>query len=213
MTFFVCTRVSASNSSSSVPKPPGRHTKACEYLTNIVLRAKKYRKLMPRSTHSLRPCSNGSSMPSPTDSPPASWQPRFAASIMPGPPPVITAKLSRASAAPSSRPSAYSLCSRGVRAEPNTVTARGSSASMPKPSTNSAWIRSTRHGSVCTQSLCPRESSSRWSVVLDSLRCWRAQHHRAAPLLPRLLPAGSLLVRSSGGGVVHVVHVVTVVRR
>jgi len=86
---------------------------------------------------------------------------------------VITAKLSRASAAPSSRPSAYSLCSRGVRAEPNTVTARGSSASMPKPSTNSAWIRSTRHGSVCTQSLCPRESSRRWSVVLDSMRCWR----------------------------------------
>ena len=53
-----------------------------------------------------------------------------------------------------------------MRAEPNTVTALGTSASAPKPSTNSAWIRSTRHGSVCTQSLGPRESSSRWSVVL-----------------------------------------------
>ena len=41
MTFFVCTSVSASNSSSNVPKPPGRHTNACEYFTNIVLRAKK----------------------------------------------------------------------------------------------------------------------------------------------------------------------------
>ena len=40
---------------------------------------------MPRSTQSFRPCSNGSSMPSPTDSPPASWQPRFAASIDAGP--------------------------------------------------------------------------------------------------------------------------------
>ena len=29
-------------------------------------------------------------------------------------------------------------------------------------------MRSTRHGSVCTQSVGPRESSSRWSVVLLS---------------------------------------------
>ena len=70
-----------------------------------------------------------------------------------------------------------------MRAEPNTVTARGSSASMPKPSTNSAWIRSTRHGSVCTQSLGPRESSSRWSVVVGSMRVLAAQHHRAPLLL------------------------------
>ena len=34
-------RVSASNSSSSVPKPPGRITNASAYFTNIVLRAKK----------------------------------------------------------------------------------------------------------------------------------------------------------------------------
>ena len=37
--------------------------------------------------------SNGSSMPSPTDLPPANAAPRFAASIMPGPPPVMTAIL------------------------------------------------------------------------------------------------------------------------
>ena len=35
------TSVSASNSSSRVPKPPGRITNACAYLTNIVLRTKK----------------------------------------------------------------------------------------------------------------------------------------------------------------------------
>ena len=46
---------------------------------------------MPTSTHSLSSCSNGSSMPSPTDSPPASQAPRLAASIAPGPPPVMTA--------------------------------------------------------------------------------------------------------------------------
>ena len=33
--------VSASNSSSSVPKPPGRMTKPSAYFTNMTLRAKK----------------------------------------------------------------------------------------------------------------------------------------------------------------------------
>ena len=41
VTFPVCTSVSASNSSSIVPKPPGSTTNACAYLTNMVLRAKK----------------------------------------------------------------------------------------------------------------------------------------------------------------------------
>ena len=70
VTLPVWTSVNASNSSSSVPKPPGKTTNPCAYLTNIVLRAKKYRKLMPRSTYSLMPCSNGSSMPRPTETPP-----------------------------------------------------------------------------------------------------------------------------------------------
>jgi hypothetical protein len=91
VTLRVCTRVSASNSSSRVPKPPGRITNAWAYLTNMVLRAKKYLKVSPRSTQSLSRCSNGSSMPSPTETPPAWLAPRLAASIAPGPPPVITA--------------------------------------------------------------------------------------------------------------------------
>ena len=37
----VCTSVTASNSSSSVPKPPGNTTNASEYFTNIVFRTKK----------------------------------------------------------------------------------------------------------------------------------------------------------------------------
>ena len=64
---------------------------------------------------------------------------------------------------------AYSTLSRGVRAEPKIETAGPSSASRPNPSTNSAWIRITRHGSVCTQSDGPRRSSSRWSVVVAGI--------------------------------------------
>lgn len=55
-----------------------------------------------------------------------------------------------------------------MRAEPKTLIAGGSSARVPKPSMNSDWMRSTRQGSVCTQSLGARSSSSRWSVVLES---------------------------------------------
>ena len=50
MIFPVATRVTASNSSSIVPKPPGSTTKACEYLMKQVLRTKKYRNSRPTST-------------------------------------------------------------------------------------------------------------------------------------------------------------------
>ena len=46
---------------------------------------------MPRSTYSLRPASKGSSMPSPTDVPAGLEGARLAASMAPGPPPVMTA--------------------------------------------------------------------------------------------------------------------------
>ena len=169
VTFLVCTSVSASNSSSMVPKPPGSTTNACAYLTNIVLRAKKYRKSMPRSTHSLMPCSKGSSMPSPTERPPASVAPLFAASITPGPPPVITAYPALASAAPSRSASSHSGLSGLLRADPNTLTARGRSASVSKPSTNSLRMRSARQASLVFQSARPRGSSSRWSAVLGGI--------------------------------------------
>src|ERR1700694_5883297 len=56
---------------------------------------------MPRLTYSLRPCSKGSSMFRPTDSPPPSRAPLLAASMVPGPPPVMMAKPRRASSAAS----------------------------------------------------------------------------------------------------------------
>ena len=41
------------------------------------------------------------------------------------------------------------------------------SASAPKPSTNSLWMRNTRQGSVCSHELSSRASSRRWSVVME----------------------------------------------
>src|SRR4029077_3682947 len=99
--FPVCASVSDSKSSSRVPSPPGKITKPRAYLTNMFLRTKKYRNSTPRSTYLLSDCSCGSSMLQPTDRPPASWQPLLTASMIPGPPPVITAKPRLASAAPS----------------------------------------------------------------------------------------------------------------
>src|SRR5512145_3431126 len=132
------------------------------------------------------PASKGSSMPSPTEMPPFSRAPLLAASMIPGPPPVTTAKPACARAQPSSSARAYIGSSGVVRAEPKTEIAGPSSARAPKPSTNSDWIRMTRHGSVCTQSLGPRESRSRWSVVLR----WNAL--RRIVVRPRCLvgPAG-----------------------
>src|SRR5215472_3912794 len=144
----VCTSVTASNNSSSVPNPPGSTTNACEYLTNMVLRTKKYRNSRPTSTYSFSPCSCGSSMPRPTESPFALAAPWLAASMMPGPPPVMTTYPALASAAEICRARSYCTEPARARDEPNTDTAMPSSASSPKPSTNSAWIRSTRHGSV-----------------------------------------------------------------
>lgn len=100
VTLPVCTRVSASKSSSSVPRPPGRTTNPWAYFTNIVFLTKKYRKLTPMSTCGFSPDSKGSSMPSPTETPLASLAPLFAASIAPGPPPVMTAKPASTSALP-----------------------------------------------------------------------------------------------------------------
>ena len=78
----------------------------------------------------------------------ADFEQAFAATV---PPPVITANPASARARPIRTPFSYSGESTGVRAEPKTLTAGPSSARAPKPSTNSDWIRSTRHGSECSQ--------------------------------------------------------------
>jgi hypothetical protein len=47
--FPVWISVAASNTSSSVPNPPGSATNAYEYLTSMTLRTKKYRNSTMRS--------------------------------------------------------------------------------------------------------------------------------------------------------------------
>ena len=85
----------------------------------------------------------------PIETPPASDAPMLAASMMPGPPPVMTPKPSATSSRAVSRAAAYAGSSAGVRADPNTATATPTSASWSKPSTNSPVMRRIRHGSVC----------------------------------------------------------------
>src|SRR5215831_1748828 len=118
------------------------------------------------STYSFSPCSCGSSMPRPTEIPRELAAPLLAASMIPGPPPVITAYPALTRPAEIRVASSYCAVPSRARDEPNIDTAMPSPASRPNPSTNSAWIRSTRQGSVCTQSLGPRRSSRRWSVVV-----------------------------------------------
>src|SRR4029077_6893222 len=71
--------VSDSNSSSTVPKPPGKMTNPCAYFTSMVLRTKKERNSCLTATKRFTACSNGSSMLSPTEVAPAARAPRLAA--------------------------------------------------------------------------------------------------------------------------------------
>ena len=96
----VCVSVSSSNVSSSVPKPPGKQTKARLSFTSISLRVKKYFMLTYFSSPAitgLAPCSNGSRMATPMLR--ARPAPSIAACMIPGPAPVTTIQPRSASAA------------------------------------------------------------------------------------------------------------------
>src|SRR6202022_4685858 len=86
--------------------------------------------------------------------------PRLGASTVPGPPPVMMAKPRRASSAASWRAASYIGSGGRTRAEPKKVTAGPTVASASKPATNSAWIRSTRQGSLSRNSGAPSGRSS-----------------------------------------------------
>src|SRR5205823_9120123 len=151
---------------------------------------------MPRLTYSLRPCSKGSSMFKPTESPRPSRAPLLAASIVPGPPPVMTAKPRRASSADRARAASYIGWGGRTRAEPKKVTAGPSVASASKPATNSAWIRSTRQGSLSRNSggRGGRSSSLRSSIC-------RSTPRRTIPPVRRSLdssPTASLTLTATG---------------
>src|SRR5918996_4908704 len=93
----------------------------------------------------------------PMESEPPSCAPRLAASMMPGPPPVMIANpsLDRRRAVSTAR---SNMGSPGwVRAEPKNETAFRTSDSVSNPSTNSPMMRSTRQGSVLV-------NAARWST-------------------------------------------------
>ena len=72
MTFCVWTSVSASNSSSRVPNPPGKNDETVAVLHEAGLASEEVPEFIPISTHWLMPSSNGSSIPRPMLVPPAS---------------------------------------------------------------------------------------------------------------------------------------------
>ncbi len=118
---------------------------------------------------------------SPMESAFASRAPRLAASIAPGPPPVMIAMPDSPTIRAVSRASLYSGSSGGVRAEPKNEAAAPTWARASKPISTSSWIRSKRAASVSVDttaaSCAAMISSSRvagmrgscgWSFILVS---------------------------------------------
>src|SRR4051812_8063155 len=152
---------------------------------------------------------------SPTDSAPASRAPRLAASIEPGPPPVITARPRSPSRRPTSRASPYSGESSGVRAEPNTDTARPTSDIRTNALASSSRMRSRRSSSartVCTRLVsAPMISSSEvrgrcgcsgvpmpGTLPPRRLEAGRVAHDVTARAAPHRLPARARLRAPAG---------------
>ena len=84
-------------------------------------------------------------MLSPTETPLPLCAPRFAASMIPPPPPEMTANPCRANNVATLRAVLYAHSSFVVRALPKIVMAGPRSLSVSNPSTNSLMIRKTRH--------------------------------------------------------------------
>src|SRR6266487_3617946 len=90
----------------------------------------------------------------PTERPPASFAPRFAASITPGPPPVTTAQPCAANKRPASRARSYTGSPSRMRAEPKMVTAgRSIDSTASNPARNSSAIMATWRSSSAAVSL------------------------------------------------------------
>ena len=184
VTLPVCTRVSASNSSSKRAEAAGEDDERLGVLHEHRLAREEVAEVDADVDPVVHALLEGQldAEARPTR-PPASQAPLVGGLHDPGPSAGddrVPARASPARDLPGQRrtPPVAAWCAPSRRS----LTAGPSSASAPKPSTNSAWMRSTRHGSVCTQSLGPRVSSSRWSVVVrGDLRA--AQRDRAATRL------------------------------
>src|SRR3954454_17454871 len=137
----------------------------------------------------------------PTDRPPPSLTPRFAASITPPPPPVTTAQPRSPKSRPVSRADAYAGWSSPIRAEPKIATAgRSIRSTSAKPRRNSSAIRATTSsGSATCVSRMRLSSNGALEPVLREVRgvrpdreedrrpdVERARHERLVP--PAALP-------------------------
>src|SRR5688572_26936436 len=118
----------------------------------------------------------------PTERPPPSLQPRFAASITPGPPPVTTAKPACPKSRAVSRARSYGSVPSGVRAEPKIETAgRSISSTFWKPPRNSDAITATSFArSSCVRSRMRRSPGSTWplDLALDEARAHPEREQR-----------------------------------
>src|SRR5918995_752143 len=124
------------------------------------------------SQYGLTPCSWGNSMLKPTETAPPSCAPRLAASIAPGPPPVMTLKLAFANSRAVSRAAEYTGCCSRMRAEPKIETAGlGIFATASKPLVNSSAIRRTRRRSAPSSLSRRRRSSTGCLQVLVDVAC------------------------------------------
>ena len=154
---------------------------------------------MPMSTQSLSFCSNGSSMPSPTDTPPASDAPRLTASIAPGPPPVMTAKPASASAradrdaggvlgmvaracAPSRTPTPRPAARRAARSPRRTRSGCAAPATGRCAPSPTARASRAAAGRSCPAWICAAPQHDRAALVLAPFRHdgrWKACGRRA----------------------------------
>src|SRR5919201_3885768 len=124
-------------------------------------------------------CSCGSRMLKPTERPPASRAPRFAASITPGPPPVITAQPAWAKRRATARASRYGAESSPTRAEPNIVTAgRSICATASKPCKNSFAIRLTSARTSRSLARIRLSSKRRGSEAVRDMRLVHSEHEQ-----------------------------------
>src|SRR3984893_8593881 len=133
----------------------------------------------------------------PTDSPPPSRAPLWAASMVPGPPPVMMAKPRWASSAARARAASYIGSGGRTGAEPKKGTAGPGVASASQPATNFAWSGSPRQGSLSRNSGAPsvRSSSLRSSFSRCTPRRTIPPVRRSpdsSPMAPITLPAGHL---------------------
>ena len=130
----------------------------------------------------------------PMERPPAIRAPLFAASMMPGPAPVMIAKPASASSRAVSCAASYCGSLGSVRAEPKMVTPLVTAARLSNPSMNSPIMRITRQGSVRVKSAASLGAWRSFSSSVTGLRKLRIESS-----ITRVAPEARAAVRSDGG--------------